>query len=272
MSIVPTDPPVPIEAASAVSDFTLQICAPLYWHDRRTPFPKKIIGGSCFILRFANRLVGVTAAHVVHAYENAREQTSTLVCQLRLMEFALHDAIIDRDDELDIATFALSEAELQKIEGTAVDCRQQWPPPKPDVRRGLSLAGFPQETIVTSLDRSVVFGAYGGLTMVEDVSERDILITYDPSRERQLGNNPLPPLGFNMSGCSGGPVLMQGTRNGLLRWFPVGIINAGPRRTECDQRGDAQTFDMIRARRIHFIREDGTIDRPASGGWLPGRR
>jgi hypothetical protein len=45
------------------------------------------------------------------------------------MPFALNDAVIDSDDELDIATFGVSEDELTQIQGTALDSRAQWPPP-----------------------------------------------------------------------------------------------------------------------------------------------
>ncbi len=255
-----------------VADFTLKVCTPLYWHDRRVPFPKKVEGASCFILRFPDRLVGVTAAHVVDAYQTARTLTETLVCQLRLMPFALHDAIIDRDTGLDIATFGLSEAELAKIDGVPVDCRGQWPPPPPTPMRAVSLAGLPQNMLVTAADRSAVFNAYGALSAIEDFGDRDIWLTFDPARDRSLNEHPLPPLGFNMSGCSGGPVLMHGTRNGLHRWFPIGMINSGPKRDtpEPIARGDAEAFDTIRVRRIHFLREDGTLIRPEAEGWLPG--
>jgi hypothetical protein len=80
------------EFASEVSNFTLRVCTPLYWHDRRVPFPKDVRGGSSFIVRFGDRLIGITAAHVLQEYRDDREENPALVCQLRLMPFALHDA------------------------------------------------------------------------------------------------------------------------------------------------------------------------------------
>jgi hypothetical protein len=187
---------------------------------------------------------------------------------LSLKEFDLHNAVIDHDENIDIATFFISENELKEIEGTAIDCTGQWPPPEPARMRAISLAGFPESLRVTHPDRSADFLAYGGLPAIEDFTERDILLTYDPAREQRLAGLPLPPLGLNMSGCSGGPALMHGERNGRHRWFPVGIMVAGPNRDTGDQRGEAQTFDMIRIRRLHFVRQDGTIERPVPG-WLP---
>jgi hypothetical protein len=265
--------PPSIQAQDEIAAFTLAVCTPIYWHDRRVAFPKDVEGGSCFVLRFDGGLVGVTAAHVLDAHNTARQANSALVCQLRLMEFAFHDAVIDTNSDLDIATFRLSEFELAEIKGTAIDCRGSWPPPVPTTMQAVSLAGFPEVMRLTFPDRSCVFQAYGALTAVEDVSDREIVFSYDPAREKSLGGLDLPPLGLNMSGCSGGPVILHGTRNGLHRWFPVGIINAGSKRdgtaSQID-RGDARDFDIIRARRLHFVREDGSIDVPPVG-WLPGR-
>jgi hypothetical protein len=263
-----THAPLPAEFLNEVSNFTLRTCRPLYWHDRRVPFPKEMRGGSCFILRFGQRLVGITAAHVLAAYGRDRERNPATVCQLRLMSFALHDAIIDCDADLDIATFGLSEAELTEIEGLPIDCTGQWPPPVPTRMRAVSLVGFPEILRVTQANRSAIFSAYGGLSAIEDFSEKEILLTFDPAREQVLNGLPAPPLGLNMSGCSGGLVLIHGERNGLHRWFPVGVIIGGSNRDSKDERGDAEFFDTIRVRRIHFVQEDGTIDRPASG-WLP---
>jgi len=250
-----------------VSAFTLKICTPIYWHDRDMPFPKEVRGASCFMLRFGEQIVGVTANHVIEEYKQALSCTPTLVCQLRMLPFNLEDAIIDADRELDIATFRLSKNQLSQIEGIAVDCTRQWPPPVPEHMRAISFAGFPEAIRrVNHLDRSAEFLAYGALTCVESISEREILTVYDPKIARQLaGCARMPPLRFNMSGCSGGPVLIHGERNGLHRWFPVGLIIAGP---GMKSDGETQAFDMVRLRRIHFIQPDGRISHPSTG-WLP---
>jgi hypothetical protein len=55
----------------ARADLALQVARPLLWHAVREPWPKQLAGGSCFVLRFKDRLVGVTANHVVVAQEAA---------------------------------------------------------------------------------------------------------------------------------------------------------------------------------------------------------
>jgi hypothetical protein len=132
---------LPADFFTEVGNFTLQICTPIYWHDRRLTFPKEMRGGSCFILRFGKHLFGVTAAHALQAYRDARQRNPATVCQLRLMEFAFHDAIIDTDPTLDIATFSVSQDQLKEINGTPIDCTGQWPPPAPARMRACGISG-----------------------------------------------------------------------------------------------------------------------------------
>lgn len=70
-----------------------------------------------------------------------------------------------------------------------------------------------------------------------------------------------------MSGCSGGVVLTMVVKKGLTRWFPVGLIYKGPDGEK--KEGENNEFDIIRIRRLSFLRSDGTIIRK-SQGWLPG--
>ena len=50
----------------------------------------------------------------------------------------------------------------------------------------------------------------------------------------------------------------SGTRNGLHRWFPVAMVTAGPKD---GKQGLFTDIDLIRLRRIHTIRPDGSISR-----------
>src|SRR6266481_2016179 len=96
------------------------------------PGQKEVCGASCFMVRFPERLIMVTADHVFAKYQEDLEQTSSLVCQLGVMPFDLNDALIDRDRDLDIATFAISETQLAQIPGIPLDCTGKWRPPTPE--------------------------------------------------------------------------------------------------------------------------------------------
>jgi hypothetical protein len=248
-----------------VATFTMKVARPLIWYDLRESWPKRLLGGSCFILRFDLGLIGVTAEHVITAFEAEREKRGAAIgCLLRTIPFELTDAIVDRDAELDIATFSVTEDQLIKSEATEIDCRPEWPPPTPDKGRELSLAGFPDE-LKNESSHPIEFRPYANLSRVEDVTYRDIIATYEPQRDIRIRATPeLPDLGANLSGCSGGPVLMHAERNGFHRWFPVGLILRGPRAASASLRG----CDIFRFRRVHFVNADGSI-RHQNVGWLP---
>lgn len=248
------------EVRDEVAKLTLQVARPIIWHDPRVGFPKAIEGATCFFLRFEGGIVGITADHVVTTYEAALAITPGIVCQLKASRpIDLLGSIVARDERLDLATFTVSEEVVGQAEAVALDCRGDWPPPMPQRGCLLSACGFPE--LIREVDAQGVgqFKAYGALAAVDDVTDWDIITTYEPERDLDSGLAPKPPLGFNMSGCSGGPVLAHGLRNGLLRWFPVGMIVRGPR-------GDGSRLfdgvDIIHSRRIDFIRPDGTIGAP----------
>ncbi|MGH7066076.1 MAG: hypothetical protein ACREET_18545 [Stellaceae bacterium] len=244
----------------------LRYARPICWHDQAKTFPKEIVGASCFVLRFATRLVGVTAAHVVRKFQRAKASSPSLVCQLHLMLFDLDGALIDIDDDLDIATFAISEWQLNKTLTDPFDVSTRWPLDdvvKPDA--SIQLVGYPENIrVINSIEKSAVFNAWGALDFIQDYNEREIILTYEP--DKVLGAPTKPPLGYNMSGCSGGPGIVHELRASNLHvWYPVGLIVEGPRFGE----GDSAAFDIIRVRRIDFVQADGHIRREM--GWLPGR-
>jgi hypothetical protein len=267
---VPNDfTPGEMALAKEVAAFTMKVARPLIWHDVRESWPKSLSGGTCFILRFDAGLIGVTAEHVIKAFEDAQTRGAKIDCLLRTVSFDLTGAIIDRDAKLDIATFRITEEQLTRSEAVAIDCRRRWPPPEPSKGTALSLAGFPEELKKASLHSSIEFRAYVNLPFVEAVTEHDIIVTYEPERDIRIRAAPeFPDLGANLSGCSGGPVLMHVDQNGCHQWFPAGVIVGGAgERPE----GAMTEFDIIRIRRISGIRQDGTINRPPSG-WLPSAR
>jgi hypothetical protein len=113
--------------------------------------------------------------------------------------------------------------------------------------------------------------AWGAFGIAESISDTDILTIYEPDEMFGGLTAPKLPLGFNMSGCSGGPCFLVKTVNGILGWFPVGLIHESPRKGTPEEAGEFASFDQIRVRRLHFLNPDGTIKDQDGGGWLPGR-
>src|SRR5476651_201568 len=88
----------------AVLNLALSATAPFYWHEKDTPWPRITTGGSCFALRFADLIVGVTAAHVYREMRAAQQSQPTLTVQIGTSLFSTN-TLIDIDDDQDLATF-----------------------------------------------------------------------------------------------------------------------------------------------------------------------
>ena len=250
-------PPDQMVAARAAAQM-LQVARPLIWHDRTAGWPKRVDGATCFCLRFAGGIVGVTANHVVMAFESAFARNPKLICQIEASPaLDLMQAIIARDEDRDIATFRVSENHAYLAGAVVVDCRGEWPPPAPELDRAVSLCGYPENDRVMLPDRAMEFRSWGALAAIDSVTDRDLIVTYDPQRDLPTPWAPaMPTLGMNLSGCSGGPVMMHGLRDGLRRSFPIGVIVQGPLGPG---EGGFGSFDMIRIRRIDCIHPDGAI-------------
>ena len=259
--------PAELALAEAVSDFTLKVASPIIWHDTTAGWPRRIYGGTCFFLRFASGIVGVTANHVMEALQNAIVRNRKTICQIRTSRpVDLPGLVIDRCSERDIATFRVSNELVEAIGATYLDCRSDWPPPNSLEGRAVTFCGFPEAERATAEPGAVTLFACGGLAIIDAVTERDLIVTYDPVRDVEAPWAPWKkPLGYNMSGCSGGPVVSHGVRNGLQRWFAIAMIISGPKDKGT---GEAEGWEMITMRRIDAIQPDGTI-KHADSGWLP---
>ncbi len=270
MTASPTIPALTTEERAlfeTLGPLMMKIARPFVWHDVAVPWPKKLRGGTCFILRFRSGPVLVTANHVIKAFEQDKNRGSKVEMLLRGILFDVESAAIDRDEELDLATFKITEQQIVESEAIAVDCQGAWPPPRPARGNALSFAGYPEVLKASYPHDRLQFNAFVHFPRVEDVSEAYVVATYVQGRDVRIVAAPnIRDAGVNWSGCSGGPVLLHLEVNGIWRWFPAGIIMEGPKK---DTNPDAaQDMDIFRFKRIDFLNSDGSIRR-ASSGWLP---
>ncbi len=243
---------------------------PIIWHDRTKNWTKTINGATCFFIQYGDNVFGITANHVVATYIDEFQLNTNLVCQLKdSFIFDLIKNIIDRDEKTDLATFSVPMEILKNIDVLPIDCSGMWPPPDLCDSASISACGFPKLGHFINSALSGIFEAWGALAIIESYTEKEILFTYDPNVTNVADWAPkAPPLGINMSGCSGGPVLMHCIRNGIHRWFPVALITDGPKGDH--KKGEMESFDIIRARRINIIDKYGKIKREKENmGWLP---
>jgi hypothetical protein len=62
----------------------------------------------------------------------------------------------------------------------------------------------------------------------------------------------LPPVGYDLGGISGGPMLAPDFRDGAWGWRPVGLISEAI---------SMEGFERVTAVRAHFILPDGRLSR-----------
>ena len=238
---------------------------PLYFFDDGAD-NGPVRGASTFILQFPTRHVAVTADHVMAQYLTARETDPRTVCQIGECQVWPERSLIARSAKLDIATFDIDPASLPSMGALAFDCRHVWPAPEVQVGDTLTLAGYLDNQRTQIARGHYEMTAWGAHGIADAVSEREIVTIYDPTTTLAANNEiAKPPLGFNMSGCSGGPAIVIKDVNGLMRWFPAGLIYRGP---DGQAQGEFASFDRIYVRKLHFIKQDGYIVEPESG-WLP---
>jgi hypothetical protein len=243
----------------------LKVARPFYWHIGERS-GGTLRGATAFVLQFDRGFVGITADHVIDEYLKTRDamENQKLVCQLSNARIFPEDRIIDRNPYLDIATFEVDEDAIEQSGTVCVDCRKHWPPPDIVKNDYIVLAGFPDSERCKLAVGHYEMRAWGANAVADDVTDKDILTIYDPDTAL-TANVPKPPLGFNMSGCSGGPAFLVKTVNGLVRWFPVGLIYKG---ADGKAQGEFASFDRIHIRRLSFLQPDGTIGGHETG-WLP---
>lgn len=254
--------PAALAAVNEVSQWLLRVVRPFFWQVKG----RILNGASAFVLRFEERYVAVTADHVIAQYLSALDHDPSVRCQLRECWVSPNAALISRSQALDLATFEVDPVMLPKMGAEAVDCRSNWPPPPVLKGDTLSLAGFLDGHRHEQSRGYYEHRAYGGHAIVDDVTARNIVVTYSP--EEVCATNEAvqkPPLKFNMSGCSGGLAVLVRRVGDKIDWVPSGLIYKG----SGDQSGGGfAEFDLIHLRPLSFIRTDGTVDDP-NVGWLP---
>ena len=253
------------------------------WHDPTIPPPKYSRAASCFALKFREKLIGVTAAHVVKAFLEEKQKIPALTCQLRhLGDFDLEGALIDCDTEIDLATFNLTEAQLVEIRSPAFNCQNIWPPPEPQIGWAGAFAGFaeylfrPDENFRVNADCLA-----GGVSQIE-VGRSEIRMTYEPQTAKTIGNIPMmmvirlprePPISWPRSAASrlsSSPVrrhCKEATQ--AIRFVPTIVASAGRIRSAVRREIDAYQ-GIPRGRQLRDTEVTELLDQ--AGNFVSSRR
>ncbi|MCH7637172.1 MAG: hypothetical protein IIA12_05815 [Proteobacteria bacterium] len=103
------------------------------------------------------------------------------------------------------------------------------------------------------------FGAAAGGGVASSVSEADISSLIEREHLIATLGQEVPDSNYDFRGMSGGPMLSVIEKNGLRTWALAGVIYEGPNPSRNHEESIAG-LQIMRARRAHYIRPDGTLD------------
>ncbi len=222
--------------------------SPIFWSDMNKDSGSRIAAnGTMFFMRFTDKLIGITAAHVYQGYVDASIANPNLRCILYDTEFNITERIIDHSTELDIATFELSEEELQQMGGRFPhEPYQDWPPSTLQEGRGVVFAGYPG-VYREEEDWNVSWSPYSALAITSVVAEDRIMVQFEREFMVPEDGKALPSSNLWLGGMSGGPLF------GLWE-SPVLYINIAGVVVDFNE-----NLEIARFCPINHIRQDGTI-------------
>ena len=205
-----------------------------------TSKPVDLRKASCFFVKSSEKTFGVTAKHVMQALKSAQESDRSTIRQIGNTIVDLAGRQIAEGIRVDIATFEMSESEIERLEKTPITL---WPPDPPNNDdKGVLISGYPAKSLSPMSEREAVFGIYTASAVAQRITDWQITIQVEWNHVQgrpELGG--LPPRNFDTGGMSGGPVLSIRDRRGFQSFPLAGVISEG--RIETDtfiaERADA---------------------------------
>lgn len=233
----------------------LEFAVPFWWvFDDRTN-GLTLRNGSAFLVNRGHGIFAVTAAHVLAEYIGAKRAAHNIVCQLGSLEFDPEARLISRQDNLDIATFRVTDAEAAHINKAIIGSEPPpWEPLVPAVRNFAFFAGFPARTRGITSMGDFVTAPYFAMQPITSVTDHQISCRFEREKMIDLSGQGLPPQGYDIGGISGGPLLMptlvrQEGVEGVIWRLAGAIVEAAA----------GELFDQIVAVRSIYIQCDGKI-------------
>lgn len=230
----------------AYRDFLQASCAPLFWFRSGQENPTILSNGTLTFAQTPERVIGVTASHVVRAYERHKQEAPV---HLQLMGVNIENLnVIDLSERYDLATISLDPELLGAFEKNIAPItlsRHR----VPEENRGIMLAGYPCSQRLEPKAFEANFGLFTAIGIARRVTDEQI--TWVVERENLIDHPtiPQPPPFFDFGGISGGPLIGSfETANHIVYHELSGIISQASSRLE-----------NVIAKRVNRIRDDGTI-------------
>jgi hypothetical protein len=233
----------------------LEFAVPLWWVSKDQTNAPKLRNGSAFLVNQGHGIFAVTAAHVLAEYIAVKTTAEKIVCQLGSLEFDPEARLISRQEQLDIATFRVTDEEAKQIgKRIVLSDPPFWEPLAPGVGEFAFFAGFPAQTRGLSSTGDFITAPYFAMPPITSVTDHQIACRFKRETMIDLSGDGLPPQGYDIGGISGGPLLMptlvrQDGVEGAI-WRLAGVVV---------QAAKGELFDQIVARRSNYIHCDGKI-------------
>lgn len=206
----------------------------------------------------------VTAAHVVEACLKDSE-SPMFQCMIggngpgRIIYLQLRDRIINTHHGIDVATLRVSRDDVELVDRNILTSPESsWPPSLAEVG-AVACCGCPGEGRWLLARHEISCGFMPIGAFATSVHETCVSIQIEREKFRPVFGNGIPE-NYDFGGMSGGPVLeILQTSNGQFWRRPVGVIFQGPNPSGKAEES-IQGLEIIRARPVHFINRDGTLD------------
>lgn len=221
-------------------------CSPLYWHGADENGRSRILhNGTVTYIRGDDGIIGVTACHVIDEY-----LARGAGCPLQIGDAAYDLDLIDRNDDLDLASIAIPEAVIRSVGKDVMTISLPRPGDVPQEGRGIMLGGFPGLERREAEQMQVGWGLFTAIGIVRRLNERQI--TWVPDHENHMPVDGIPDLPPNreLGGISGGPVIAWFEKaGGLLSYCSLAgiIVQAN------------SDLELVVARRSEYINSNGKI-------------
>jgi len=226
----------------------------LLWsvQERNRPTPLEYRQGSVFFLDCGHGAFAVTAGHVYLQFQRDRAERRVRGYQIGNIGFDLEDRLIDCgcDRKIDIATFRITPAEIDAIGKKVIQGTDGvWPRP-PNINEAVFFGGFPGYERVEVATREFSFGLHSGMVPMTDFTDYQLACRFDRRYWVDVRGLGLPPVGYDLGGVSGGPMLQPIYQDSAWGWRLIGVISEAIM---------VEEFETITAVRAHFILPDGRI-------------
>jgi hypothetical protein len=208
--------------------------------------------GSMFFLDCGRGPFAVTAGHVYEGFAEHLRKYRVRSCQIGNVGFNPEERLIawGKYQGLDIATFRVTSEEIAATGKRVVrGADGAWPQP-PQPGEAVFFGGFPGAERDSIGPDEMVFGLHSAMPRLTSLTDHQLCCQFDRSSWIDVRGLGLPPVGYDLGGVSGGPMLKPIFVDGAWSWRLAGVISEAT---------STEGFERVTAVRAHFILPSGKL-------------